>query len=367
MDPDLRDIAAQDNKGPRSNPWIMYPGVDGREARDLASNLPKPPKPRRSHLSALQPEGPIRLDLDKPMEQPILLAAGAVGGMGNPHFATKELPKPKYATKGELGVRLKFELELKLLADVGLVGLPNAGKSTVVLDNNEGRPIVKSGIEGQAPRTHFTVADIPGLVEDAHLDKGLGLGFLRHVERARILAFVVDLSGENPVEVLQSLWREVAEYENLRNAEVNEQTESRAVEWSGFGSPSQQGPELIDEDGQQMLMYPEPSKQLEPLNLPPVSAKPWFVIATKADKEHTQDAFRTLQAYVAGVESGHVPHPSGRKNAWKARVAAIPVSAINDEGTATISLWTAGLLDSMQGAGSNQAVTDLSSSRRASE
>jgi len=393
MDPDLRDIAAQDNKGPRSNPWIMYPGVDGREARDLASNLPKPPKPRRSHLSALQPEGPIRLDLDKPMENPILLAAGAVGGMGNPHFATKELPKPKYATKGELGVRLKFELELKLLADVGLVGLPNAGKSTllraisnsrtrigdwafttlepsvgtVVLDNNEGRPIVKSGIEGQAPRTHFTVADIPGLVEDAHLDKGLGLGFLRHVERARILAFVVDLSSENPVEVLQSLWREVAEYENLRNAEVNEQTESRAVEWSGFGSPSQQGPELIDEDGQQMLMYPEPSKQLEPLNLPPVSAKPWFVIATKADKEHTQDAFRSLQAYVAGVESGHVTHPSGRKNAWKARVAAIPVSAINDEGTATISLWTAGLLDSMQGAGSNQAVTDLSSSRRASE
>lgn len=395
MDPDLREVAARENTGPRSNPWIMYPGVDPREARDLATNLPKPPKPRRSPLSALQPEGPIRLDLDKPMEKPILLAAGAVGGMGNPHFATKELPKPKYATKGELGIRLKFELELKLLADVGLVGLPNAGKSTllraisnsrtrvgdwafttlepsvgtVVLDNNQGRPMVKSGIEGQGPRTHFTVADIPGLVEDAHLDKGLGLGFLRHVERARILAFVVDLSNDDPVKVLQSLWREVAEYENLRNIEVNEQTESRAVEWSGFGSPSTQEPEpeLIDEEGQQMLMYPEPSKRLEPLKLPPVSAKPWFVIATKADKEHTQDAFRSLQAYVAGVESGDVPHPSGRQNAWKARVAAIPVSAINGEGTATISHWTAGLLDSMQGAGSSQALTDPSRSWRALE
>ena len=238
---------------------------------------------------------------------------------------------------------------------------------TVILDNNEGRPIVKSGIEGQSPRTKFTVADIPGLVEGAHLDKGLGLGFLRHVERARILAFVVDLSNGDPTETLRNLWKEVAEYENLRNVQVNEQTESRAVDWSGFGSGSgsapQQTPELVDEDGQQMLTYPEPSKQLEPLKLPPVSAKPWFVIATKADKEDTQDAFRNLQAYVAGIEAGDVPHPSGQKNAWKARVAAVPVSAINGHGTDRIAHWTAGLLDSMQGAGSSQAVADSSYTR----
>lgn len=395
LPPEERDLAEQESRGPRSNPWILYPGANHHEVREFGAGefTPKPPKPRRSPLSALQPESPIRLDLDKPMDQPMLLAAGAVGGMGNPHFASKELPKPKYATKGELGIRLKFELELKLLADVGLVGLPNAGKSTllraisnsrtrvgdwafttlepsvgtVVLDDNQGRPLVKSGIEGQGPRTNFTVADIPGLVEDAHLDKGLGLGFLRHVERARILAFVVDLSNGDPVGTLRSLWKEVAEYENLRNIEISEQTQTRAVEWTGFGTSSssspQPTPDPFDEDGQQMLMYPEPTKQLEPIKLPPVSAKPWFVIATKADKEETQDAFRSLQAYVAGVESGSVPHPSGRQNAWKARVAAIPVSAINGQGTDRIAQWTAGLLDSMQGAGLSSAIADPSAQR----
>ncbi|RJE16825.1 GTP-Binding protein, partial [Aspergillus sclerotialis] len=105
-------------------------------------------------------------------------------------------------------MRLDLEFELKLLADVGLVGKPNAGKSTllrsltnsrtrignwefttltpsigtVVIDNHTGRPLVES--KGKAPRSSFTIADIPGLIEDAHLDRGLGLGFLRHVERA---------------------------------------------------------------------------------------------------------------------------------------------------------------------------------------
>ena len=391
VDPESDD-ATDVGFGPRSDPWIRYAGAIGGQAKALEESLPKPPKPRRSHLYALQPSGPIRLDLDKPMDKPMLLAAGAMGGLGNPHFATKGLPKPKFATKGELGIRLKFELELKLLADVGLVGLPNAGKSTllraisnsrtrigdwafttlepsvgtVVLDNNAGRPLVKSGIEGQVPRTSFTVADIPGLVEDAHLDKGLGLGFLRHVERARILAFVVDLSDENPVETLLSLWREVAEYENLRNEEISQETQTKAVAWSGFGQPSsaEDNPELFDDEGQQMLMFPEPSRQLEPIKLPPISAKPWFVIATKADKENTQTAFKQLQAYISGVEAGNVPHPSGQKNAWKARVAALPVSAINGHGTEKIASWTAGLLDSMHGAGTSQSVTDMHAQSR---
>lgn len=390
LEPELREVAERESRGPRSVPWIMYPGAIGQEAKDVESSFPTVPKPRRSSLHALQPPAPMRLDLDKPMDRPILLAAGAMGGLGNPHFASKQLSKPKFATKGELGVRLKFELELKLLADVGLVGLPNAGKSTllraisnsrtrvgdwafttlepsigtVVLDDNKGRPLVRSGIEGEKPRTNFTVADIPGLVEDAHLDKGLGLGFLRHVERARILAFVVDLSGENPIETLQKLWREVSEYEKLRNVEINEQTQAAAVEWTGFGqAPDSAAPAAVNEDGEAMLLYPEPSRQLEPLKLPPVSAKPWYVIATKADKEGTQDAFRDLQAYVAGVESGRVPHPAGGQNAWKIRIATIPVSALNGEGTDRIAHWTAGLLDSMQGAGKPFELVENSSRR----
>jgi GTPase len=350
--------------------WVYYPGA--KTANDTRHALPPPPKPRRSHLSTMAPKAPIELDLSEHMEKPLLLAAGAVGGLGNPHFATKAVPKPKFASKGELGVRVTLELELKLLADVGLVGLPNAGKSTllrsisnsrtrvgdwafttlspsvgtVVLDNHEGRPLVRSGGEdGKGSRTNFTIADIPGLIEDAHLDKGLGLGFLRHIERARMLAFVVDLSAGDAVLALQNLWKEVGEYENLRNKELNEETEQRMVDWQSFGSRSTTIPSHDNDDGG-MIIHPEPSRQLEPLKLPPISSKPWFVVATKADKEDTKQNFANLQAYIRSVEHGETPHPSGRKNAWRSRVAAIPVSAIRSEGVSRIPEWVAALLDS---------------------
>ena len=375
----FREMPAEE--APIRNKWILYAGAKAREATALMDSLPPQSKPRRGPLSVLEPPTPLNLDLDTPSSKPLLLAAGAVGGLGNPHFASKDVSKPLIATKGELGVRVKLELELKLLADVGLVGLPNAGKSTllraisnsrtrvgdwafttlepsigtVVLDDNTGRPTVRSGNSGEL-RTSFTVADIPGLVEDAHLDKGLGLGFLRHVERARILAFVIDLSRGNAVKALKDLWREVSEYENLRNEEVAEQSESRGVEWSTFGaapipSASEQEP-MMDEAGQQIQVFPPPSSTpLKPLKLPPVSAKPWFVVATKADLEGTQEEFMELREYVENVEKGREGHPSGKQNSWRQRVAAIPVSAIRGEGTERIAEWTAGLLDSLHGAG----------------
>jgi len=374
------------------NRWILYPGANVHEVREAGEKLPPPPRPRKNHLAVMEPPSPINLDLDKPMDKPMLLAAGAVGGLGNPHFLTREDPKPKFATKGELGVRIKFELELKLLADVGLVGLPNAGKSTllraisnsrtrvgdwafttleptigtVVLDNNQGRPVVRSGIEGEGPRASFTVADIPGLIEDAHLDKGLGLGFLRHIERARTLAFVIDLSAGDAVVALQNLWREVGEYENLRNQEINAESEARVVEWATFGAGKSKSPitTTLDEDGEEMIVFPEPSRKLEPIKLPPISAKPWFVVCTKADKEGTQEEFMKLHQYVSELERGVVEHPSGKANGWKNRVAALPVSAIRGEGTEGISKWVAGLLDSMQGAGANTAVEDNSARGR---
>jgi GTP-binding protein len=355
----------------RRDRWILYPGSTPSESAGM--ELPKPPKPRRSNLALMQPKAPISLDLSENMEKPILLAAGAMGGLGNPHFQSSSTPKPKYASKGELGVRIKVELELKLLADVGLVGLPNAGKSTllrsisnsrtrvgdwafttlspvigtVVLDNSEGRPFVQSGVPGETPRTNFTVADIPGLIEDAHLDKGLGLGFLRHIERARILAFVIDLGAGDAVLALQNLWKEVGEYENLRNRELNEETEQRIVGWTGFGgSGSSHAPKPLDEDGEEMIIHPEPSRTLEPLKFPPISSKPWFVVATKADKEGTQGEFANLRAYLQAVEVGDVQHPSGRANGWRSRLAALPVSALRGEGVSRIPEWTAALLDS---------------------
>lgn len=358
----------------RRDRWILYPGVSKEEAKELG--LPRPPRPRKNALKVLEPPPPITLDLDEAMEKPMLLAAGAVGGLGNPHFMTREEPKPKYASKGELGVRIQLELELKLLADVGLVGLPNAGKSTllrsvsnsrtrigdwafttlkptigtVVLDSNEGRPLVRSGIEGQGPRTSFTIADIPGLIEGAHLDKGLGLGFLRHIERARILAFVVDLSAGDAVLALQNLWKEVEEYQKLREREVNLESESRLVEWGTFGtgtSPPPSAAPIFDEDGNEMEVFPPlPSnRKLEPIKLPPIASKPWFVVATKADKEGTQENFQHLQAYLKGIEENTIPWKG-----WKQRINVIPVSAINGHGVQRIPVYVAGLLDSQQGA-----------------
>lgn len=352
--------------------WVYYPGM--KTAADSMVTLPSPSQARRPNPTMMTPKAPIELDLSEDMEQPILLAAGAVGGLGNPHFASKETPKPKFASKGELGVRITLELELKLLGDVGLVGLPNAGKSTllrslsnsrtrvgdwpfttlapsigtVVLDTHSGRPTVLSvADDGTTPRSSFTIADIPGLVEDAHLAKGLGLGFLRHIERARILAFVVDLGAGDAVVALQKLWREVGEYEALRNREVNEETEHRLVEWRSMAA-ARPSPSTGDGDGvaDGIIIHPEPARFLAPLKLPPISAKPWFVVGTKADREGTRENFERLRGYVRGVEAGEVPHPSGRLNGWKSRVVAIPVSAIRGEGVGGITEWVAGLLES---------------------
>src|SRR5205085_1035074 len=139
---------------------------------------------------------------------------------------------------------------------------------TVVLDNGKGRPVVGPRRRRGTPRTSFTVADIPGLVEDAYLDKGLGVGFLRHVERARILAFVVDLSAGRAVRTLQSLWKEVGEYERLRNNELNEETAPRMVDWAGFGgSGSLRVPRPTHD------IHPKPSRTLKVCARPPVSSK----------------------------------------------------------------------------------------------
>ena len=358
----------------RRDKWMLYPSSLPSEYAN--AEFPPLPKPRKSNLTLSQPPAPISLDLSKPMEKPVLLAAGAVGGLGNPHFVTRDIYRPKFATKGETGMTLTLELELKLLADVGFVGLPNAGKSTllralsrsrarvgnwafttlqpnigtVVLDNSHGRPKLHSVDANGEPRTQISIADIPGLIPDAHLDRGLGLGFLRHVERARVLAFVVDLSAGDAVGALKSLWRELGEFEKLKGKELNEQTEHPVglVDWKALGSSAssatpQEGTNSTGEEN--IVIHPSPSQALPELEMPPLSSKAWFVVATKADLADTQDNFRNLQAYLDTLSKGLAPHPSGRRHCWKGSLCAIPVSAIRGEGVDKISEWTVGLFD----------------------
>lgn len=367
------EFAEGETKGTwRRDKWVLYPSSISSEY--ATAEFPTLPRPRKSNLAMAQPEPPIALDLSEPMERPMLLAAGAVGGLGNPHFMTSTNRRPKFATKGEEGMSVTVEMELKLLADVGFVGMPNAGKSTLlralsrsrarvgdwafttlqpnigtmVLDDSRGRAQVQASRASGEPRAQISIADIPGLIPDAHLDKGLGLGFLRHVERAQVLAFVVDLSDGDAVEALNNLWRELGEFETLKGMETNMQTESRLVQWKAFGKSSSSASAhdgTLARNDESIIIEPSRSKSLPALPMAPITSKPWFVVATKADVEGTQANFAKLQAYLAALASGTVEHPSKRKNAWKGRLAAFPVCAIQGEGVERIPEWTVGLLD----------------------
>lgn len=197
-----RWVAERGNHGEGSN-------RTGRSGEDVT--LPVPPGTVVRDAGTNEVLGEVLADGDE-----IVIARGGRGGKGNAFFATATHQSPREWQPGEEGEVRTIELELKLIADVGLVGLPNAGKSTLLSVISAARPKIADypfttlapnlGVVQLSDHRTFVVADLPGIIEGAHEGKGLGLQFLRHIERTRILAFLI------PIDALD--WQ--AEYDQLR-------------------------------------------------------------------------------------------------------------------------------------------------------
>lgn len=190
-------------------------------------------------LYILVPKGTIVKDIDKDKivadlsndDDEILIAKGGKGGKGNQHFATSTRQVPNFAEAGQKGVTKNLELELKMIADVGLIGFPNVGKSTIISTVSSAKPKIANyhfttldpalGVVRANNNDTFVMADIPGIIEGASDGVGLGLEFLKHIERTRLLLHVVDISGmeqRDPVDDFNKINLELKKYsEKLSN------------------------------------------------------------------------------------------------------------------------------------------------------
>ena len=214
----------------------------GRNGRDLDV-----PVPVGTTIHSADPDTgePVQIADLTEVGQRVLIAKGGRGGLGNAHFATSTNRAPRKVQPGEPGDERSLRLTLKLLADVGLVGYPNAGKSTLISRISAAKPKIANypfttltphlGVVSLSDDRSFVVADVPGLIEGAHEGHGLGHQFLRHIERTKVVAHLVDVSsesGRDPVADFDTIRRELEMYDPsmLRKPQVVVATKLDAVD-----------------------------------------------------------------------------------------------------------------------------------------
>ena len=190
----------------------------GRRGEDLIIKVP------RGTIIKEAESGAVMADMST--DEPFIAAKGGRGGWGNPHFATPTRQVPRFAKEGTPGEEWEVSLELKLLADVGLLGFPNVGKSTLVSVVSQAKPIIANyhfttitpvlGVVSMGEGSSFVMADIPGLIEGAGDGVGLGHEFLRHVDRCRLLVHIVDAAGSegrDPIEDFEIINKELEKFD----------------------------------------------------------------------------------------------------------------------------------------------------------
>src|SRR6202162_832590 len=249
-----------------------------KNSRDRLSNAQRPTPNAEAHdaesdqFAIANPQSEIELVVDLTRDgQEFVLCRGGRGGKGNVHFKSSRNRAPLQYTEGEEGEQGHFLLELRTIADAGLVGYPNAGKSTLLRKISAARPKVAPypfttlhpiiGVVEFSGYRRATIADIPGLIEGAHRNLGLGHDFLRHITRCHVLLFVVDVAGSegrNPVEDLQNLRREIDLYD------------------------------------------------------PNLSKRPWFVVANKMDLPGADENLLALQKRFSAVELAPISAATGQ-------------------------------------------------------
>ncbi|KAG0236274.1 hypothetical protein B0O80DRAFT_258046 [Mortierella sp. GBAus27b] len=297
---ELGELEAHDRE--MSKRWVLYPRLantwtalpEGKvdyfeEARAWIAEEDRIVEARRAAMS----KKPLLLDVNEHTVDgsEYLIARGGGGGYGNPHFLTTQNRSPKYATRGREGQTRWLTLELKTIADAGLVGLPNAGKSTFLQAVSNAHPAIAPypfttlnpyiGTVDYSDSYQVKIADIPGLIRGAHRNVGLGHSFLRHVERSKVLVYVIDIAAEFGVKRrVKGVDDWTLENDNSSEGSLQEQDQSSSEANEDYSQPFEDWKTLLDE--------------LEAYQ-PGLTRRPSMIIANKADV--TEVAPKNLQLF----------------------------------------------------------------------